>query len=345
MTLGATLVTSLLATLAHPTTWLLALAGFLLRGGIVAFLIPIFVLPTPVGLANLTGPTVVDVVLGGVSMGLLALIAIGVGALLAWIVFGGFLAATLEVDLVRIVAADEDVSAAAPATDDAASAEWRDTVAAAPAHAFDPTRQALRIVAARMTMLFPLLVAVIWATARAVAATYRELTLPSDMTVPIVWRIVAAVPDAIVVVVIVWLIGEVIGGIAARRIVLDGASIAGSLAGAVAQAIRHPLQTLVLFAVPAAVLLLVLVPAGGAASVAWTGLRSALIDRDVFGAAVMLVVFVVVWAAGLALAGVVAAWRHAAWTVAAVQRGHRTFGGSASRRPGDWKAEGGSGRL
>ena len=345
MTLGATLVTSLLVTLAHPMTWMLALAGFLLRGGIIAFLIPIFVLPTPVGLANLTGPTVVDIVLGGLSVGLLTLLAVGVGALLAWIVFGGFLAATLEVDLIRIVATDEDVAATAPATDEAAAAEWRDTIAGAPAHAFDPTRQALRVVAARMMMLFPLLLVVIWATSRTVAATYAELTLPSDVTVPIVWRIVGAVPEAILVVVIVWLIGEIIGGIAARQIVLDGASITGGLVGAIAQAIRHPLQTLVLFWVPAAVMLLVLVPAGGAASVAWAGLRSALVDRNIFGAALMLIVFVALWAGGLALAGVVAAWRHAAWTVAAVQRGHRTFGGSASRRPGDWNAEGGSGRL
>ena len=247
--------------------------------------------------------------------------------------------------LIGIVATDEDVAATAPATDAAAAAEWRDTVAAAPAHAFDPTRQALRVVAARMMMLFPLFVVVIWTTSRTVAATYAELTLPSDVTVPIVWRIIGAVPDAILVVVIVWLVGEIIGGIAARRIVLDGASITGGLVGAVAQAIRHPLQTFVLFGVPAVVMLLVLVPAGGAASVAWAGLRSALVDRNIFGAALMLIVFVALWAGGLALAGVVAAWRHAAWTVAAVQRGHRTFGGSASRRPGDWNAEGGSGRL
>ena len=62
-------------------------------------------------------------------------------------------------------------------------------------------------------------------------------------------------------------------------------------------------------------------------------------------AAVLLIVFVALWAGGLALAGVVSAWRQAAWTVDAVRRGHRTFGGSPSRRPGDWKAEGGSGRL
>ncbi len=345
MTVGGTLVTSLLATLAHPQTWLLALAGFLIRGGIVAFVIPIFVLPTPAGLANLTGPTVIDFVLGGLSVGLLALIVLSVAAVLAWLVFGGFLAATLEIEGIHIVAADEDVTAAAPPPDDPAAADWRATVAAAPSHAFDPTRQALRVLAARMAMLFPLLVAVTWASARTVAATYAELTRPSDVTTPITWRIVTAVPDAIVVVIVVWLIGEIIGGIAARRIALDGASIAGGLVGAVTQAVRHPLGTLALFAVPAAALLLVLIPAGGAASVAWAGLRAALVDRNVFLAAVMLIVFVALWAGGLALTGVVAAWRQAAWTVDATRRGHRTFGGSASRRPGDWNAEGGSGRL
>jgi hypothetical protein len=345
VTVGGTLVTSLLATLAHPSTWILALAGFLIRGGIVAFLIPIFVLPTPVGLANMTGPTVVGFVFGGLSMALLALLVLGVAAVMAWIVFGGFLAATLEIEGIRIVAADEDVAAAAPSPDDAAAAHWHAAVAAAPAHAFDPTRQALRIVAARMAMLFPLLVAVIWASARTVAAAYAELTLPSDVATPIAWRIVAAVPDAIVVVVLVWLTGEVLGGIAARRIAMDGASIVGGLAGAVRQAVGYPVQTLVLSVVPAVGLLLVLVPAGGAASVAWVALRSALVERNVFLAALMLIVFVALWAGGLALTSVVAAWRQAAWTVDAVQRGHRTFGGSAGRRPGDWKAERGSGTL
>ena len=217
--MGATLVTSLLATLAHPQTWILALASFLVRGGIIVFLIPIFVLPTPVGLANLTGPTVVGFVLGGLSIGLLALLVFSVVIVIAWIVLGGFLAATLEIEGIRIVAADEDVAASAPSADDAAAADWRVAVASAPDDAFDPTRQALRILAARMALLFPLLVAVIWASARTVAATYAELTLPSDVTIPIAWRIVAAVPDAIVVVLIVWLIGEILGGIAARRIV------------------------------------------------------------------------------------------------------------------------------
>jgi hypothetical protein len=165
------------------------------------------------------------------------------------------------------------------------------------------------------------------------------------VTMPIVWRIVAAVPDAIVVVVLVWLAGEVVGGMAARRIVLDGASIAGGLVGALTEVIRRPLQTLVLFGVPAVVFLLVLIPAAGAASVAWGGLRAALIERNGPGSILALFVFVALWAGGLALVGMVVAWRNAAWTVDAVRRGHRTFGGSPIGRPGDWLAGGGSGTL
>jgi hypothetical protein len=344
VTLGATLVTSLLATLAHPATWILALAAFLVRGGIVVFLIPILVLPTPVGLANLAGPTLVEFVFGGVSGWLALLLVLGVGGLMAWIVFGGLAAAALEVECIRIVARDEDV---APPS----SADGPDSMAgvaddpATPAHAFDPSRQALRILATRIALLVPLVAVIGWASARTVAATYRELTQPSDVTTPIVWRVLASIPDAIVIVVLVWLLAEVIGGIAARRIVLDGAPISAGLRGAMADVIRHPLRTAALFGIPAAAFLVVLIPAAGAASVAWGGLRTALVDRDGLVAIVALFVFVAIWAGGLVLAGMVAAWRQAAWTVDAVRRGHRTFGGSPVGRPGDWIAGGGSGTL
>ena len=347
MTLGATLVTSLLATLAHPATWILALAGFLVRGGIVVFLIPILVLPTPVGLANLAGPTLVEFVFGGFSAGLAVLLSLGVGAVVAWIVFGGIAAAALEVECIRIVARDEDVAPAPSTAGPAGTATTTDAAddAATPAHAFDPSRQALRILAARMALLVPLVAVIGWASARTVAVTYRELTQPTDVATPIVWRVLAAVPDAIVMVLVVWLLAEVIGGVAARRIVLEGASISGGLRGAVADVVRRPLRTLVVFGIPAVAFLLVLIPAAGAASVAWGGLRDALVDRDGLVAIVLLFVFVAIWAGGLALAGMAAAWRQAAWTVDAVGRGHRTFGGSGVRRPGDWMAGGGSGTL
>ena len=58
MTRGAALTRALLATLATPVTWPLALAAFLLRGGILVFTLPILVLPTPVGLGNVLAPTI-----------------------------------------------------------------------------------------------------------------------------------------------------------------------------------------------------------------------------------------------------------------------------------------------
>ena len=73
MNSGGTLITALLVTLARPSTWVLALAAFLVRGGILVLCLPIVILPTPVGIANLVGPTLVDVVFGGMSMGVVAL--------------------------------------------------------------------------------------------------------------------------------------------------------------------------------------------------------------------------------------------------------------------------------
>jgi hypothetical protein len=47
---------------------------------------------------------------------------------------------------------------------------------------------------------------------------------------------------------------------------------------------------------------------------------------------------------GLLLASVVCAWRAAVWTVADVAR-DGTFGGSADRRPGDWRSDRSSANL
>ena len=49
MSRGAALTGALLVTLATPATWPLALAAFLIRGGILLVTLPIVVLPTPVG--------------------------------------------------------------------------------------------------------------------------------------------------------------------------------------------------------------------------------------------------------------------------------------------------------
>ena len=109
MTRGAALVGALLVTLARPVTWPLALAAFLIRGGIVLVVLPVVVVPTPVGLGNFLAPTLLAVAFGSMSPGLIAVaLAVALGAV-AWLVLGGWLAAALEAEGARIVASDEEV--------------------------------------------------------------------------------------------------------------------------------------------------------------------------------------------------------------------------------------------
>ena len=96
MTRGAALTGALLATLVNPATWALALAAFLVRGGIVVVLLPIVVLPTPVGLGTALAPMLTAVAFGSVSAGEVIL-AVGLSiAVVAWIIVGGWVAAALD---------------------------------------------------------------------------------------------------------------------------------------------------------------------------------------------------------------------------------------------------------
>lgn len=327
--------TALLVTLTRPTTWLLALAAFLIRGGIVWFLVPILVLPTPVGLANALGPSIVEFVFGGLTLGVILLLVVGVGLVLLWVIGGGLAAASLELALIHEVAGD--VGLAAP---DVGLGPGDAPVAAV------PRGRTLRVLAVRLVAAAPLVVAILFGSTRIVAATYAELTLPSDTATPIAWRVLTAVPEAVLLLVITWVFAEVIGALATRRVGLGDPSMVGALRGALVETVRHPLRTLTLFGIPTVALMLVLVPSAAAATVAWSGLRTTLADP---GAGLLvglaLIAFVGLWAGGLVLAGAACAWRAAAWTVDAVALGRGTFGGSDTDRPGDWKSAAASGTV
>ena len=108
---GGGWMTALLVTLATPATWPLALATFLVRGGVVLVLLPIVVLPTTVGLGTAFGPTLTSVAFGSVPLQVIVVAgAVGLVAV-AWVVVGGWLAAALEAEGSRIVARDEEVVA------------------------------------------------------------------------------------------------------------------------------------------------------------------------------------------------------------------------------------------
>jgi hypothetical protein len=329
MTLGATLLASLLVTLARPSTWALTLLAFLARGGVLVVVLPIVTVPSTVGLANLVAPTITDAWLNGATAPvLIALGGIVLGALVA-ILIGSVVAAVAEVEAIRIVAADEDVAALV----------WPEP---APTEERRPWRVVASVVIARWIALAPLLLAVGMASVRLVAVTYRELTVPSAGNQPLVIRVLAAAPDAVALLAVTWILGEIVGDLATRRVVQAGdGPLRGVVRGALA-GLRRPWRAAVLYVVPALGLVLVATPSAAATGMAWTAVRVALTEVDAIVIAILAIGLLVgLWAAWLVLLGVVTAWRTAAWTVEAAG----TFGGGQRRRPGGSLAPVASGTL
>jgi hypothetical protein len=316
---------ALRATLATPATWPLALATFLLRGGIVIVALPILVLPTPVGLADVFAPTVTALAFGSISPEVFIVGGAAVVGLLAWLVGAGWLAAAIEAEGALVVALDQEVHP--PPVGQSAG------------------HVAGRILAARLFALVPVAIALSLGSVRIVFATYRELTSPLDVSTPLVMRVLRDSPEVVVAVLLTWLVGEVVGAIAARRIALAGDGVVRALHVAVDTCLRHPVSTLLRFVLPDVVLLLLLASCFAAVGSAWSAV-STVLDGTSDGrwSVAIVALLVVLWLVGLLLTAVVCAWRAAVWTVAEVER-ERTFGGSTDRRPGDWQPDGTSATL
>jgi hypothetical protein len=297
MNRGAALTGALLATLASPATWPLALAAFLLRGGLIVVAWPILVLPTPVGLGNVLAPSLTAFVFGGVSASLVILVATIVLAGLAFGVAGGLLAATLEAEAARIVIGHEDAALSARV-------------------ARGRRAEAGRVFLARVLAHLPLGVALGWGAAQLVAVTYHELTNPSDAATPIVWRVLLASPGVVAAIVLTWMLGQALGALAARRIVLARGGTIGALRFASRFLLRRPLTVLADFWLPTLVLGLAFAPSAVAASAAADIVREAMnAPDDPLQLFLAVVLFVSLWVVGLALTGVICAWRAAVWTV------------------------------
>ena len=308
MNAGAILVASLMVTLANPGTWVLGLVAFLLRGGLLVVLAPIVVIPSILGVANVVAPALTSFVFTGGSTELVVLAILWIAGLLVWLVVGGALAATMELALIRAVAADDDVDVQLP--------EPRDGLGS----------QVARILAVRLVAHLPLVLALSFGLVSIVQVAYRELTLPADVVTPVVFRIIRGAPLALALIVLAWMLGEVLGGLAVRSLVMGGRSVVRASGSAAATMVRRPITTAALAFAPLVAFVLVVVPSAMAASATWNAVRAALANEAGPLVSTSLVfVFVGLWVGGLALLGAVAAWRSAAWTVGTA----RTFGGAA----------------
>ncbi len=284
------MVAAFAATLGRPAWWSMALAAFLVRGGIVLVLLPVITLPTPASLATALSPTVSALAFGGLNgqvvLATSAILVVALGVLGAIGLAGAWL------DRAQLLEA---------ATDEDLDVPW------VPAHA--SLRQALAL---RLAAHLPTLFAVAYATFALIGAAYDELLAPGDAAIPLVFRIVARAPETLVLVPAAWLIGEAVGAMAGRRAAAGG-SFRDALLPAARQVLR--LRGLSTLLATTTAVLAVLAPFLFVAARSWEHLRELLLGNAhpaLIGAA--LLVLVATWILGLASTGVALAWRTAAWT-------------------------------
>lgn len=352
MTRRATFLAAWLVAIGRPTWWLMALATFLLRGGIVVVVLPIVTLPSVLALSNAFAPILIPLALGRLEPIVVAGPAVIVGVLLAWLILGGRLAAGIDVAFVAEAA-------------EAAAEEGVGVRLDAPAAARRGSDVGWRVVALRLVAWLPLAVALGIGVARIVEVTYAELTRPADVVTPLFVRVARETVSHLGLIVLAWAIGEVVGGVATRRVTLTPAGHWRSLAWAIRTAAASPLSWLLPWIGTTALLAVVLGLTLGASAFAWNRAVDVLSDRlvDPFLSLLTLLVFVALWFAAMFLAGAILAVRSTSQTFEHVRRraleiglrtppsgasqgnGAGTFGASTHRRPGDWSANDRSGSL
>ncbi|MEW5991612.1 MAG: hypothetical protein AB1736_09770 [Chloroflexota bacterium] len=290
MSLAGSLAASLLATLARPAWWAMALAAFLIRGGILVVFLPIVALPTVAGLANAFAPALVGFVFGGPSTAFIAAVAAIVLAALAWLAVGGLVGAALDLALVRDAARDDDLEAGVRPG------------GGGPGRAF----------AVRLIAHLPTAAALGVGAVHLVEATYTELIHPGDPALPVAARVVLRIPEIVALLAATWLLGEAIGGLAVRHLAW-GASVPAAIGRAIRSLVRPSgVATLI---VTNAVLMATIAGSAAAAAIAWDHLRIVLMDGGPANEArLAILVFSLTWIAGLWLISLAVAWRSTAWT-------------------------------
>jgi hypothetical protein len=316
-----------LTVLAHPVMWPVALAGFLARGGIFALLLPIVVLPTPSGIADVIAPALTSFAFGLVSPSFIGIAALSGAFVAVWVLVGGLAGAWADVELVREAVEDEELGGGVVA----------------------PRRHlVLRALAVRLLASVPLGFALAFGATEIVNAAYAELTTPFEVVTPLFVRVLGDVPAAIALVVAAWALCEAAGGLAVRHVLLGGEAIVPALRDGWLDLVRRPLSSIGTLVVTDVAVAAAIVASAVAAGAAWSWARFEMLDREAAAGAVAVVVLVAVWMGGLALISAVVAWRSVAWTAEAIrlqpahpggdrevaERGVGTFGGREHARPG-----------
>ncbi|HET7472102.1 MAG TPA: hypothetical protein VFJ71_03155, partial [Candidatus Limnocylindrales bacterium] len=167
--------------------------------------------------------------------------------------------------------------------------------------------------AAHLVSLLPLAFALGFGSIGIIDVTYRELVNPSDAG-PIVLRVFAGALFPVAVVVVAWIAGEIVGGIAVRRVVLLDEPVLVAVGRATADLVRHPVGGLVAPLLTIVVLALDLLAVLIVVAVVWTDTRDRLVHplADPLATALGLATFAAAWCLALIVTGLIASWRSVA---------------------------------
>jgi hypothetical protein len=296
MSWSGSMLAAALATLAHPRWWVVALAGFLVRGGFVIILLPIVVPPTVASVMSQLAPTIIgQVVLGGPNTPVLWLAAIlaGAVALYAWI--AGTLGAGFDAALVTEAVEDEDLGLDVGV----------------------PTTEPPGLGTARLGPHVLTALAFALAAVRIFQVVYAEATSPGAPTTPFVERVAAQTPVELGAVLVALLLAETLGGLALRATLLDPGVAAAGLPRALARAVVALVRpaALATFVGTSVIVLVIGFPGALAAGRAWSQVRLVFSEpAEAWAMGVAVLLFIAVVLGWLMLLGVALAWRSAAWT-------------------------------
>jgi hypothetical protein len=296
MTWRRAMAASLLGALERPVWWLLALASFLLRGGLLVFLLPIVILPTPAGLANAFAAEITGFAFGSPSGAFISAVIVATVALTGWLLVGGLVAAWTDVALVATVAGDR----VGREVTGWAGLAWR-------------------ALAIRLTSQIPLAIALAWGVTRIVDAVYTEYLRPGDLSLPLVLRVALRIPDVVALIGVTWAAGETAGGLGLRHLVLGRRSTPDALARGWLDLATRP-SVLTALALVTGAWILIAIPVAGAAGETWNRVRTALGGDDPRLIVGTLTAFVATWLAGIVAVAIVEAWRSSAWTLEVARR-------------------------
>ena len=303
--LRAVVTTGIVVTLDRPSTWVLALAGFLAGGGIVVLAWPITVLPTITGVQNLLGATISTLAFGDPSPDVVRTAAVGGAAgvlLLAGGLVAGAWAERRGIELALEGVADEGIGARVRPGGKAGA----------------PGTGSLAVL--RLLALVPPAVALALSLPVLYSVTYRELILPGNLATPLPLRVVAQVPLQLAAVVGAWLLADAAAAAGARRLVLERLRVPRAWALGWADLVRRPHRILPVAVLGDLVLAVAAGPALAVSAVAWGRVRTSLeLDPNSPVGIAAVALWVAMWLGTVVLTGVGAAIRGALLTLEGVE--------------------------